>query len=196
VSDIIKQIKPVFEEKVTPFIRILNKINISPNFLTITGLIFIIVGSVFIVFQNYILAALFLLIGNLCDALDGTLARKYQKTSKFGAFLDSVVDRLSDAFPIMAIALIYQNHPLELTISMLALTFSFMVSYTRARAEGLGIECKVGILERPERSIIMIVFTLFSMPLIAVILIAIGSFITTMQRVYCVYKKTRENLDG
>jgi len=196
VSDIIKQIKPVFEEKVTPFIRILNKINVSPNLLTISGLIFIIVGSVFIVFENYLLAALFLFIGNICDALDGTLARKYKKTSKFGAFLDSVVDRLSDAFPIMAIAILYRGNILELSIAILALIFSFMVSYTRARAEGLGIECKVGILERPERSIIMIIFTLFAMPLIAVILIAIGSFITMMQRIICVYKKTRETVDG
>ncbi len=191
MSEIIKQIKPVFEEKVSPFIKILNKINVSPNFLTISGLIFIAIGSIFLIFQNYIVAGFFLLIGNLCDALDGTLARKYKKTSKFGAFLDSVVDRLADAFPLMAIAILLKDYPLELSLTILAMIFSFMVSYTRARAEGLGIECKVGILERPERSIILIIFTFLSIPIIAVILIAIGSFITTLQRIYCVYKKTK-----
>jgi len=193
LSELIKQIKPVFEEKVSPFIRMLNKINVSPNFLTISGLVFIAIGSVLIVYENYFLAGLFLLIGNLCDALDGTLARKYKKASKFGAFLDSIVDRLSDAFPLMAIAILFKAYTFELSLTIFALIFSFMVSYTRARAEGLGIECKVGILERPERSIILIIFTFLAMPLIAVILIAIGSFITTIQRIYCVYKKTKES---
>jgi len=193
LSEIIKQIKPVFEEKVSPFIRILNRINVSPNLLTLAGLLFISIGSILIVFENYILAGIFLLIGNLCDALDGTLARKYKKTSKFGAFLDSIVDRLSDAFPLMAIAILFRANILEISLTIFALIFSFMVSYARARAEGLGIECKVGILERPERSIILIIFTFLAIPLIAVILIAIGSFITTLQRIYCVYKKSKES---
>ncbi len=192
MSEIIKQIKPVFEEKVYPIVNILNKINISPNVLTLSGVIFVAIGSYFLYLQNFILAGIFLTIGNLCDALDGTLARRFGKSSTFGAFLDSVIDRLSDFLPLLALALIYRENIYYLTFILIAIVGSFLVSYTRARGEGLGIKCSVGVLERVERSIILIVFTFLSFPIFAVFIIAIGSIITTFQRIYCVYKKSKQ----
>ncbi|WP_029522952.1 CDP-alcohol phosphatidyltransferase family protein [Persephonella sp. KM09-Lau-8] len=189
MSQLIKQIKPVLEEKISPIIELFYKIGISPNFLTITGLILIIAGSYFLAVQNFIVAGILLTLGNICDALDGALARRFNQTSRFGAFLDSVIDRLSDAFPLMAIVYIFRNDDILLGISLVAIVFSFLVSYTRARAEGLGIECKVGFFERPERSIILIVSVFLSRVDIGIILIAIGAVITSLQRIYCMYQK-------
>ena len=191
MSEIIKQIKPVFEEKIYPVVNILNKINVSPNLLTVSGVIFVAVGSYFMYLENFLLSALFLAIGNLCDALDGTLARKFGKTSLFGAFLDSVIDRVSDFLPLIALALVYKNENIYLLIILVAIAGSFMVSYTRARGEGLGIKCSIGVLERAERSILLILFTFLQIPMLAVIIITIGSIITTLQRIYCVYKNTK-----
>lgn len=190
MSELIKQIKPVFEEKVSPIVQILNKINVSPNLLTVSGVLFIAIGSYFLYLGNFIVAGLFLTIGNLCDALDGALARRFGKTSVFGAFLDSVVDRISDFLPLIALALVYKENTFYLLLILVAIVGSFMVSYTRARGEGLGIKCTVGVLERAERSIVLIVFTFLHIPILAVIIIALGSLITTFQRIQCVYKHT------
>jgi len=190
LSELIKQIKPVFEEKVSPIVQILNKINVSPNLLTVSGVLFIAIGSYFLYLGNFIVAGLFLTIGNLCDALDGALARRFGKTSVFGAFLDSVVDRISDFLPLIALALVYKENTFYLLLILVAIVSSFMVSYTRARGEGLGIKCTVGVLERAERSIVLIVFTFLHIPILAVIIIALGSLITTFQRIQCVYKHT------
>ena len=192
MSDIIKQIKPVFEEKIYPIVEILNKINVSPNLLTVSGVIFVAIGSYFLFLEKFILAGIFLTIGNLCDALDGALARRFGKVSKFGAFLDSVIDRVSDFLPLLALALLYKNNNLFLLLILVAIVGSFMVSYTRARAEGLGYKCSVGILERAERSILLIIFTFLQIPILAVLIIAVGSIITTLQRIYCFYEKTKD----
>jgi CDP-diacylglycerol--glycerol-3-phosphate 3-phosphatidyltransferase len=190
LSQIIKQIKPVFEEKISPVIDLLHRINISPNFITASGLLLILIGSFFLYQKDYLTAGLLILAGNLCDALDGALARKHKKITKFGAFIDSVVDRLSDFFPLMAVALIFRGDSLLLSATLLAVVSSFMVSYTRARAEGLGIECKVGIFERAERSIVLIIAVFTGFLEIAVFIILIGSTITAIQRVVCFYRKT------
>ena len=195
MSELIKQIKPVFEEKITPVVSILNKVNISPNILTLSGVFFVAIGSYFLYLEKFILAGIFLTLGKLCDALDGALARKFGKTSIFGAFLDSVIDRLSDFLPLLALALLYKENNLYLLTILIAIVGSFMVSYTRARGEGLGIKCTVGILERAERSKLLIIFTFLQLPIIAVFIIAVGSIITTIQRVLCVYNKSK-NVKG
>ena len=190
MSQLIKQIKPVFEEKATPVIELFYKIGISPNFLTILGFILVVTGSYFLTVQNFIVSGIFLTLGNICDALDGALARRFNRSTKFGAFLDSVIDRLSDAFPLMAVVYIFRNDDVLLGLSLIAIIFSFLVSYTRARAEGLGIECKVGFFERPERSIILIISVFLARVDIGILLIALGAVITSIQRIYCMYQKT------
>jgi len=189
LSQVIKKLKPVFEEKTYPIIDFFHNLNISPNILTVSGLILVFLGSYFIYTQNFFLAGIFVLLGNLCDALDGSLARKYNRATKFGAFLDSVIDRVSDFLPLMSAVFVFREDDFMLLTTLLAVVFSFMVSYTRARAEGLGIDCKIGIFERPERSIILILSLFLSLLDIAVIVIAAGAFFTTVQRIYCVMKR-------
>jgi phosphatidylglycerophosphate synthase len=113
------------------------------------------VGSYFLHLKAYLLSFVFLLLGALCDALDGAIARKTKRNSPFGAFLDSLTDRFSDALPFIAIALSSQDKVLSF-FSLLALVFSFGVSYARARAEGLGFELRVGFFERTERWVVLL----------------------------------------
>ncbi|NPA51478.1 MAG: CDP-alcohol phosphatidyltransferase family protein [Aquificae bacterium] len=195
MSALIKNIKPMFEKTISPIIDIFYKINITPNFLTILGLVITGIGSFFIAIGSFFTAGILILIGNLCDAVDGALARKYQKSSKFGAFLDSVVDRYSDFLPFAASVFYFHSKPYMLLLSVFAIAGSFLVSYSKARAEGLGIECNVGILERPERSTILIVSLLTGYLEIGIVLIAVGSHITALQRIFYVYKVLQSNKD-
>ncbi|MBK3332972.1 CDP-alcohol phosphatidyltransferase family protein [Persephonella atlantica] len=190
MSQIVKQIKPAFEELVFPLVKVLHKVGITPNMLTVSGLLLVSAGSYFIMKGKFLTGALFLIAGNLCDAMDGILARRFNRHSKFGAFLDSVIDRISDFLPLMAIGLFFIKNEIMLILAIYTGFVSFMVSYTRARAEGLGIDCKVGALERTERSVILILTLLFDIVLIGLISIAIGATITVFQRIYCVYRNS------
>lgn len=190
MSQLIKSLKPIWEEKTAVLVDIFYKIKITPNVLTLTGLVFILVGSYFIYVQDFLKAGLLILLGNLFDALDGSLARRHNLSSKFGAFLDSVIDRLSDITPLFVLLYNFKNDPLYFILTSLAIAGSVMTSYTKARAEGLGIECNVGLLERPERSIILIAGLFMSVVNVAIILISIGSTITTIQRIALVYRKS------
>jgi len=191
LSQVVKKIKPIFEEKVSPLVDFFYKLNITPNILTISGVILVILGSYFIYKERFLVAGLFILIGNICDALDGSLARRHNQATKFGAFLDSVVDRISDFIPFVALAFLFRENEIMLFLTIISIIFSFLVSYTRARAEGLGIECKIGILERPERSAILIVSLFANAVEVGIFLIVLGTFITTIQRILCVYRKSR-----
>ncbi len=190
LSKFIKTLKPSFEKIMSPVIDLLNKLHITPNVLTVSGIIFISIGSYLLYRGDIFSAGLFILLGNICDALDGALARKYNKSSTFGAFLDSVVDRISDFLPLIAISGLFKDNELLFFTTLFAIVFSFLVSYTRARAEGLGIQCNNGFFERPERSIILIISLFFNVLEIGVLLISIGAAITAFQRILCVYKKT------
>lgn len=188
MSEFVKQIKPHFEKATIPIVNFFSKINISPNVLTISGLLFTTVASYFIYIQNFFVGAFLLTIGALFDALDGHLARRSGLSSKFGAFLDSVVDRISDFLPFLSLIFVFKDNNVILFLILTTTAFSFLTSYTRARAEGLGLDCKVGIFERPERLIILIASLFLGAVEIGIALLAVGSFITFIQRVYHVYR--------
>ena len=188
MSQIIKNIKPRFEKVISPVVYVFDKLNISPNLLTITGLIITSFGTYFIFTKQFFTAGIILTIGAIFDVMDGTLARKANKTTKFGAFLDSTVDRIADFLPLFALAYYFRNDLIFFLITMGAVLFSFLVSYTRARAEGLGLDCKIGIFERPERLIILIIALITGSLEIGVLLIFIGASWTTFERVFHVLK--------
>jgi CDP-diacylglycerol--glycerol-3-phosphate 3-phosphatidyltransferase len=162
--------------------------------------------------------ALFLLAAGVCDILDGQVARRSGGESRFGAFLDSTLDRVAEALVLLGITGFYLRNLLALVFepqrvieqaemglmpvtwavvamtAMLALVGSFLVSYTRARAEGLGLECKVGWFERPERIALLIVagaLQVFWAMSGALLLLAVLSFLTAGQRVVHVWSITR-----
>ncbi|NPA58628.1 MAG: CDP-alcohol phosphatidyltransferase family protein [Aquificae bacterium] len=191
MSQIIKQLKPVFEEAVSPVVNLLYRLGITPNQITVAGVVFVGIGSYFLLNGDFVLGALFLIGGNLCDAIDGALARRFNRSSVFGAFLDSLVDRISDFLPVVAVGFYLREDSVALALSFYTVVSSFLVSYARARAEGLGIDCKVGIMERAERSVILILTLLLDAVHIGFSIISAGATITVAQRVYCVYKKAR-----
>jgi CDP-diacylglycerol--glycerol-3-phosphate 3-phosphatidyltransferase len=188
LSEFVKQIKPHFEKVTLPIINILSKINVSPNMLTLSGLLITAASSYFIYTKSFFTGAVLLTIGSLFDALDGHLARKSMQTSKFGAFLDSVVDRISDFLPLFALLFAFYENKVIVFSLLLTILFTFLVSYTRARAEGLGVQCNVGFFERPERLIILIVSLLLNEVETGILILLSGSFLTFIQRIYHVYK--------
>ncbi len=144
---------------VAPVARVLANVGISPNHITVAGLLAMVAAGVFLAFGRFRLAGLAVLVGGLCDMLDGAVARDSGQSSRFGAFLDSTADRYAELFFFAGLLVWFidgERSTLYALLTFLATGGSFMVSYTRARSEGLGIECKVGLMERPERMVLLI----------------------------------------
>jgi len=177
-----------------PLVNGLGWLGVHPNTVTIVG--FVLQSCIGLVYAagHFRLGGGLLLLLAPVDALDGALARATGRQSRFGAFLDSSVDRLSDAALILGIAAYYlrQGAQLEVTLLSLALVGSLMVSYTRARAEALNFTCKVGLLTRMERVVLIAGFTLFGLPGILAWALAILSLVTVMQRILHVYMLSRQ----
>jgi CDP-diacylglycerol--glycerol-3-phosphate 3-phosphatidyltransferase len=134
-----------------------------------------------------------MLFAGLFDALDGAVARESNLMSSFGAFLDSTLDRLSESAIFVGIVFFYASSsmPHEALLAGVAMTFSLMTSYTRARAEGLGFECEVGLLERAGRVVILSLFSLTGFLIAGVGLVAVGALVTTAQRIFHVRRLTK-----
>lgn len=171
---------------------------ISPNSVTIAGVIVQAVVAGLIVAGNLLIAGLIAIVAGLLDALDGAVAKASGRVSRFGGFLDSTTDRLSDALFFVPIAWLYgvspdlprHDQPWVAAAALVALVASFLVSYIKARAESLGFDCNVGFAERAERLILVIAALILSplLPAIMVILAAAAIF-TVGQRIVHVYRQ-------
>lgn len=136
-----------------PAAKLLRGLGVSPNAVTLAGLL-VAGASAYLVSAGYLLAGgLMLAASGLFDLLDGALARATGKATRFGALLDSVSDRVGEGALLLGVLLFYafQPHTIGVALAFVAMAGSFMVSYLRAKAEGLGIECKAGLMTRPER---------------------------------------------
>jgi CDP-diacylglycerol--glycerol-3-phosphate 3-phosphatidyltransferase len=152
---------------INPVVRGMVKIGVTPNFVTATGLFFNVVACAILIYGaingergdfSYVgWAGAVILFAGLFDMLDGQVARLGNMTSKYGALFDSVLDRYSELIVLFGICyyLILQGYFFSSLFGFIALIGSMMVSYVRARAEGLGIECKGGFMQRPERVVII-----------------------------------------
>jgi CDP-diacylglycerol--glycerol-3-phosphate 3-phosphatidyltransferase len=203
---------------VDPLVRALLRTGARADHLTVLGFL-LSIGAAVAFFEGWFRpAALVLALAGVCDILDGQVARQSGGETRFGAFLDSTLDRLAEGLVLLGllgfylrnlVALVFepsrvleqfQNGLEPITWAVVgatagfALLGSFMVSYTRARAEGLGLDCKVGWFERPERLVLLIVAGLlkvFWAMSAALLLLALFSFVTAAQRVAHVYRITR-----
>lgn len=174
-----------------PLHNIAKNIPLSPNTLTVTGFIITIIAS-YVMTADMRLGGILVIAGGLFDILDGVVARINHKSSKFGAFLDSVLDRYSDALIFLGISFnLGMNRDYRgMILCLLTLVGAFLISYSRARAEGLGENCKYGLMERPER-IILISFGAISGLITPVLwLLVILTHFTAIQRIYYVWKVT------
>ena len=136
---------------------------LTPNAISITGLVGNIIAAVLIVENHFVLGGIAFILGSVCDMLDGRYSRMSGKGSPFGAFLDSTLDRVSEGIVLTAVAAYFaqQQDDLATGATVLTVVGSFSVSYTRARAEALGVECKVGIASRAVRVVILSIGLVF-----------------------------------
>jgi CDP-diacylglycerol---glycerol-3-phosphate 3-phosphatidyltransferase len=137
---------------------------LTPNGISMTGLVGNLIAAVLILEEHFLLAGIAFILGSLCDMLDGRYSRMSGKGTPFGAFLDSTLDRIEEGIVLAAVAAWFAKNSDDLAVAATVLTVvgSYMVSYTRARAEALGVECKVGIASRAVRVVILSAGLLFA----------------------------------
>ncbi len=141
-----------FQTVIEPISRFLINLRVHPHVITFSGLAISILAFDFFRLGRFFWAGVMVVLAGICDVLDGKLARETNRMSKFGALMDSTIDRYSEVIMLLGVAVFFrQTHVHIVYLIILAIAGSFMVSYTRARAEGLGLECKVGLMQRPER---------------------------------------------
>ena len=177
-----------------PLVSLLAAMRVSPTAVTVFALPLSIGAGYLFATGRFILGGVLAALVGLCDTLDGELSRRTGTASALGAFIDSTVDRLSESLVLVGLYWYYRDSLFGL-LAVVALVFSLMVSYVRARAEGVGRECKIGFFERPVR-VLVLLFGAFVlgrtwMP-VALGVIALGSFITAIQRIiYVLSQKER-----
>jgi len=181
-----------------PIARAMARLGIHPNTVTLVG--FLLQAGVGVVFGlGYLmLGGWLLLVVAPVDALDGALARAIGQKSLFGAFLDSTFDRLSDAALILGLTVHYlrQGEHLEVVLLLISLVAALMVSYTRARAEALGFPCRVGLLTRLERIVLIAALSAVGLPTVMIWVLAVLSVFTVVQRILYVYAVSRREETG
>lgn len=177
--------EPALRERLQPVVDRLAARRITPNQVTVAALGVSLLAALCIAGGGLRLGALVLLLASLGDLLDGMLARQTGRATPFGAFFDSTLDRIGEGAILAALA--YQfavtGRPTVVAVTVLALLGSLLVSYTRARAEALGVECKVGLMSRAERVALLVLGLLLGLPGLAVLVLAVLSLYTVGERV-------------
>ena len=185
--------KEALRQLLNPLVRLLSAMRVRPDSLTATGWALSVGAAVLFALGHVRAAGAVMLFAGLFDALDGAVARESNRMSRFGAFLDSTLDRLSEAAIFVGVIFFYaaSARPFEALLTGVAMTFSLATSYARARAEGLKVPCEVGILERAGRVAILSLFSLAGFLTAGIALVAAGALVTTAQRILHVRRMTK-----
>jgi CDP-diacylglycerol--glycerol-3-phosphate 3-phosphatidyltransferase len=174
------------------------QLKIHPNYLSLTGFLAGLLVGLFYALGYPAWALVFLVISGIMDILDGKVATNGNKKTRFGAIFDSSLDRYSEFAIYLGLGFYFRHHWI-LWVLALAFLGSTMVSYTKARAEGLGFQCQLGIMQRAERLVLLILGTLLSLiinnfdlvMIITVIILAVASNLTAIQRIAFVYQQEK-----
>ena len=187
----------IFKSILDPIGAFLNRLGLSPNTITLLGLVGTTVGAYVIAQGRMTTGAFILLASVLVDAFDGTMARLRGEPSDFCAFVDSVSDRYAElvTFGGLLYYFLTQSDYPGVVVSFIAAAGCVLVSYVKARAEGLGFTAKVGILTRFERYLVLIPLLVFNQPFLAVAIIAVLANITAFQRIFHVRAQGRERIN-
>jgi CDP-diacylglycerol--glycerol-3-phosphate 3-phosphatidyltransferase len=178
---------------IQPIALFLARLGLTPNTITVLGFLMTAAVAVVLATGRTQLAGV-LLIGTLAfDAVDGTLARLMGTASRFGAFLDSTLDRWAEVVIYAALVWVFLKNGQDngVLLAVAALATSLMVSYTRARAEGAGFQCKEGLLTRFERIVILIAGLIFNQVIWSLAIIAILAGFTAVQRIWVTWQAAR-----
>ena len=170
---------------------------LTPNAISLTGLVLCVVAAVLVWQEMFIPGGIAFIVGSVCDTLDGRYSRMSGKGTPFGAFLDSTLDRIEEGLVLAAVAVTFVDDDDKLAIAavVIAVLASLLVSYTRARAEALGVECKVGIADRAVRVVVLsagLVFGDLKAIEPAVYLLAAMAIITVFQRIFHVRSELKK----
>jgi phosphatidylglycerophosphate synthase len=181
-----------------PVVNALASMHISPMLVSVFGLILSLWGAVVVARGSLLGGGIFLLLAGLCDVLDGDLARTLGRASSFGAFIDSLLDRVSEFAYFGGILIYVIRSPNDIpayqpVVILVALMGSVLTSYARARAEGLGMECKVGVMERPERVGLLALGLIagYKFLMAVMMLLAVTTMVTVAQRIRHVAKQSK-----
>ncbi len=179
------------------FMSRFRSVPVTPNQLTVVGFSLNVVAAVLIYEEHWVWATIVFVLGSVFDILDGALARAHAKLTPFGGFLDSTTDRMSEGFILGSIALVLarQDETLALACVFVALVGSFLVSYTRAKAEAIGLRGDVGLMARAERIVLIAVVLPFAghgaLPW-GIYLLAVLTSLTVVQRIAFVHKQLKQ----
>jgi len=168
-----------------PVARLLLRLGARPNHMTVLGLGVSVAAAYVFAAGRLRWGAVLLAVAGLFDFFDGSLARLANSVSAFGAFLDSVADRYSDLVVLLGVVLHYHRaaDTTGVFLTMVALVGTIMTSYTKARAQSIGVACEIGLIERPERLIVLIAGATFALLTPAVIALAVLTNLTALQRI-------------
>jgi CDP-diacylglycerol---glycerol-3-phosphate 3-phosphatidyltransferase len=192
---------------IEPAISLLARNRVSPNAITTVGTLVTVAAGVVYATGHIMTAGWIMAVTSFFDVIDGEVARRTGRCTVFGAFYDSSLDRVADGALMAGLTVFYATNPIHhniymMVVCLLGIVGTFMVSYTRARAESLGIDAKVGVMQRPERIVLLsapqALFGLFwnGWVLIAIIvLLSVTAWITAVQRIAFVYHAT-QNMDA
>lgn len=183
----------VFGWVLTRLVRVLTLSGVHPNVLTLIGLVVNGVAAWILASGEFLYAGLVILCGAVFDLTDGAVARSANKVTRFGAFLDSVMDRYSDLILLTGLLVHYAriDRFSYIVLTAVVMIGSVLVSYSRARSENLIDACKVGFLERPERIVLLIIGSLFDRMAAVLWVMAVLSNLTVVQRIVHTWNESR-----
>ncbi|WP_457567916.1 CDP-alcohol phosphatidyltransferase family protein [Desulfurobacterium sp.] len=186
-------IKSRVQKMLKPLAEAFDTVGVTPDILTVMGFFLSLISALLIYREMFAIAGFVFLFAGACDMLDGILARVKGRVTKAGAFMDSFFDRYADFFPLAAfVVLSVEKRDVVMSVmGLLSIAGSFATSYAKARAESLGVECNVGLIERPERFFIIVValFTGFIDSML--LFLAVFSNFTAFQRFFFAIRKLR-----
>ena len=181
-----KSFEKWFSDKLRQLTKMLSRNGLKPNTITLISLVFGLIAGVLLALDHMLLAFMFGLIMGICDILDGQVASLTNQGSPFGAVLDSTVDRYNESFLFLGLGVHYylQGQQIWTLVAAFAMIGSFLVSYVRARAEGLNLQCSVGLMQRSERLVLLGIGVIFQGWFLKLILLTLTVFVhfTTVQR--------------
>jgi CDP-diacylglycerol--glycerol-3-phosphate 3-phosphatidyltransferase len=177
--------------------RFLWAIDVHPDVLTLLGVVIVAIAGVVAAHGELFWAAVLIMVGGSFDALDGAVARAMKRDGKFGALWDSTLDRYSDAFIFMGLAVHFsrQDDEVGLLLAMVTLLGALLVSYVRARASGLKVDCEVGLFTRMERVFLILAMLISGYVKLGLWILAIGTHLTVAQRVWHVRRTLKQRGD-
>jgi len=193
VANLAKIRKSIASRIANPIVGTLAKTGLKPDTLTLVGLAINIGAACLIALNHFVLGGVLVLVSGLFDLLDGALARFAKQATKFGAILDSTVDRISEAALFCGLLIWYipRGSEIEILLIFAVLIGSFLTSYIRARAEGIGLECQVGLFTRAERVIVLVLGLLLNQVFIALCVMGVFVYVTVVQRLFYLRSKAK-----